>query len=165
MDPVLRNVCKTAPKCRNWNGGEFLFVTVGFVNCMLYIKRVNAGIHTCDQIRAETTEAEGASNKFAYIFPRQSIHLWSSCQGESPDVSNHLDLEDRNRVMEECSVCVAVKIRPLVQSESDQGCKLSLSVTPGLPQVTPIHIHMHPAHIGRVFFQTRASGRLSPPLL
>lgn len=38
--------------------------------------------------------------------------------------------------MEECSVCVAVKLRPLVQSESDQGCKQSLSVTPGLPQVS-----------------------------
>jgi hypothetical protein len=36
---------------------------------------------------------------------------------------------------EGCSVCVAVKIRPLVPAEIDQGCRLCMSVTPGLPKV------------------------------
>ncbi|GAX80469.1 hypothetical protein CEUSTIGMA_g7908.t1 [Chlamydomonas eustigma] len=34
-----------------------------------------------------------------------------------------------------CSVCVAVKIRPLVPIEIEQGCRLSLSVSPGMAQV------------------------------
>ena len=36
---------------------------------------------------------------------------------------------------EEISVCVAVKIRPLVASEVDQGCRCILNVTPGQAQV------------------------------
>lgn len=32
---------------------------------------------------------------------------------------------------EECSVCVAVKVRPLVPSELDDGCRESLFVSPG----------------------------------
>ncbi len=35
-------------------------------------------------------------------------------------------------------MCVAVKIRPLIPMEVDQGCRLSLSVTPGQPQVRRI---------------------------
>ncbi|GLI69654.1 hypothetical protein VaNZ11_014325 [Volvox africanus] len=37
---------------------------------------------------------------------------------------------------EESNVCVAVKIRPLVASEIDEGCRESLFVTPGCPQVS-----------------------------
>lgn len=37
---------------------------------------------------------------------------------------------------EECSVCVAVMIRPLVQAELDVGCATSLSATPKLPTVS-----------------------------
>lgn len=33
------------------------------------------------------------------------------------------------------NVCVAVKIRPMVPTELDDGCRESLFVTPGLPQV------------------------------
>lgn len=36
---------------------------------------------------------------------------------------------------EECSVCVAVKIRPLVPSELDEGCRECLYVEPGTSQV------------------------------
>lgn len=36
---------------------------------------------------------------------------------------------------EESNVCVAVKIRPLVPAEVDDGCRETLFVTPGLPQV------------------------------
>eukprot|EP00798_Chlamydomonas_sp_ICE-L_P008275 gene8275-1544_t len=36
---------------------------------------------------------------------------------------------------EECSVCVAVNVRPLVESEREQGCRSSLGVAPGIPQV------------------------------
>ncbi|KAG2494778.1 hypothetical protein HYH03_007022 [Edaphochlamys debaryana] len=34
------------------------------------------------------------------------------------------------------NVCVAVKLRPLVASEQEDGCRESVFVTPGLPQVT-----------------------------
>ncbi|GIM16243.1 hypothetical protein Vretimale_18832, partial [Volvox reticuliferus] len=37
---------------------------------------------------------------------------------------------------EESNVCVAVKIRPLVASEIDEGCRESLFVTPGCPQIS-----------------------------
>ncbi|PNH11829.1 Chromosome-associated kinesin KIF4 [Tetrabaena socialis] len=38
--------------------------------------------------------------------------------------------------MADDAVCVAVKIRPLVASEVDDGCRESLFVTPGVPQVS-----------------------------
>ena len=34
------------------------------------------------------------------------------------------------------AVCVAVHIRPLVQSELAEGCQMCLSVTPGRPQAS-----------------------------
>eukprot|EP00198_Chlamydomonas_reinhardtii_P003876 XP_001693212.1 kinesin family member heavy chain [Chlamydomonas reinhardtii] len=37
---------------------------------------------------------------------------------------------------EESNVCVAVKIRPLVPAEVDDGCRETLFVTPGLPQIS-----------------------------
>jgi hypothetical protein len=38
--------------------------------------------------------------------------------------------------LDDCSVKVAVKIRPLVSIEIEQGCRTSLSVpSPGVPQV------------------------------
>jgi len=39
---------------------------------------------------------------------------------------------------EDCSVCVAVHIRPLIASELTEGCQTCLSVAPGEPQVCPI---------------------------
>lgn len=39
---------------------------------------------------------------------------------------------------EECSVCVAVKIRPLVPSELEQGSRSCLLVAPGIPQVLDV---------------------------
>ena len=35
------------------------------------------------------------------------------------------------------AVCVAVHIRPLVESEHAEGCQTCLSVTPGQPQASP----------------------------
>lgn len=37
---------------------------------------------------------------------------------------------------DECSVCVAVKIRPLVPSEQEQGCRTSFTVPVGRPVVS-----------------------------
>jgi hypothetical protein len=37
----------------------------------------------------------------------------------------------------ECSVCVAVHVRPLIQQEEDEGCKSILDITPEEPQVAP----------------------------
>lgn len=37
--------------------------------------------------------------------------------------------------VEECSVCVAVHVRPLISQELEDGCKECLVLTPGEPQV------------------------------
>lgn len=73
--------------------------------------------------------------------------------------------------MEECSVCVAVKIRPLVQNETEQGCKSSLSVAPGTPQVsiktafvriTGEHLELFGFHL---FFFRFSQGIMSSPMI
>ncbi|GFR40655.1 hypothetical protein Agub_g1240 [Astrephomene gubernaculifera] len=45
-------------------------------------------------------------------------------------------MADSPQPAEESNVCVAVKIRPLSPTELDDGCRESLFVTPGLPQVS-----------------------------
>lgn len=45
---------------------------------------------------------------------------------------------------EESNVCVAVKIRPLVAFEIDDGCRESLFVTPGCPQVGLVSLFPNP---------------------
>ena len=37
---------------------------------------------------------------------------------------------------EECSVCVAVHVRPLIDIELVDGCQECLKVTPGVPQAS-----------------------------
>jgi hypothetical protein len=36
---------------------------------------------------------------------------------------------------DECSVCVAVHVRPLIEDEEDAGCRTCLAVAPDEPQV------------------------------
>lgn len=38
---------------------------------------------------------------------------------------------------------VAVHVRPLIGSEQEAGCQESLAVTPGVPQVSQPHEHVH----------------------
>lgn len=44
---------------------------------------------------------------------------------------------------EDCAVQVAVHVRPLIGSEQEAGCQESLAVTPGVPQVSQPHEHVH----------------------
>ncbi|GLC45179.1 hypothetical protein PLESTB_000427200 [Pleodorina starrii] len=44
-------------------------------------------------------------------------------------------MAELSQAPEESNVCVAVKIRPLVASEVEDGCRQCVSVTPGCPQV------------------------------
>lgn len=56
------------------------------------------------------------------------------------DGSNPSDIGDNNNIKEaeECCVCVAVHVRPLIDGELYDGCQNCLTTFPKEPQVLPL---------------------------
>ena len=56
---------------------------------------------------------------------------------ENPSAANPEIISKSTEKEEECSVCVAVNIRPLIGNELVEGCQECLDVDAGLAQVMP----------------------------
>ena len=70
------------------------------------------------------------------------------------EAQNATDLPEQN--VDECSVCVAVHVRPLIDSELLDGCDSLLTTTPDQPQV-----HTRPTAAGSVFKNAACSRELA----
>ena len=52
---------------------------------------------------------------------------------------------------DECSVCVAVHVRPLIDSELQEGCDALLTTTPQQPQVCVADLPLKRRHCSNCF--------------
>jgi hypothetical protein len=66
--------------------------------------------------------------------PRRNLRDVADSMAESENI-DVVSMGGKQALDEDCSVCVAVHIRPLIASELTEGCQTCLSVATGQPQV------------------------------